>query len=457
MGAAEHRIKRLIFDVPATDEVTLEGFGAMVRARFDAVIAPALEAALDRIDIAGQAIRLHRVEIDIGTLAATPDPRDLARRIIDALAAALPSFAPRGPAEDRSFDTDNDDTAELVVFLQSGIVPWAEPGRALALLATALLKLNAVDMGRIAVRLRTALIRRRQAERLVHQLPGAFVRRLLRALLPQELSLPLASVLGADGPSSHDSIAPAAAFLVPRLVEALHGLASGRRTPELGEVLALFVELDSRLPATPAMLLPGLEPSLRPPREALAIEVPPAPRSRSPESDDFEPDTPIPVHAAGAVLLHPFIGTFFGRLDLLAASGGFRDGHAMERAVLLAHHLATGADEAPEPETILFKLLCGMPFSTPLPRRTELGIRERQEAQSVLTSVVTYWHRLGQTTPAGLREAFLLRPGQLQRKADQWRLAIERRGVDILLDHLPWALSWVKTPFMRAPLTVDWR
>jgi hypothetical protein len=202
---------------------------------------------------------------------------------------------------------------------------------------------------------------------------------------------------------------------------------------------------------------PALEASPAPPLEALSTTVPPPKQSESLESDDVVPDTPIPIHAAGAVLLHPFIGSFFGRLDLLEAPGRFRDRHAMERAVLLVHHLVTGADEAPEPETILFKLLCGMPFSTPLPRRTEIGAREREEAQSLLTSVVTYWHRLGQTTPTALREAFLLRPGQLQRRDDQWRLAVERRGVDILLDHLPWALSWVKTPFMHAPLTVDWR
>ena len=45
----------------------------------------------------------------------------------------------------------------------------------------------------------------------------------------------------------------------------------------------------------------------------------------------------------------------------------------------------------------------------------------------------------------------------LVREDEGWRLDVERRGVDVLLDRLPWALSRAQTPFMAAPLTVDWR
>ena len=37
MGAAEHHIGRVIFDIPAVDQRTFDRFGSMVRARFDAV------------------------------------------------------------------------------------------------------------------------------------------------------------------------------------------------------------------------------------------------------------------------------------------------------------------------------------------------------------------------------------------------------------------------------------
>ena len=187
------------------------------------------------------------------------------------------------------------------------------------------------------------------------------------------------------------------------------------------------------------------------------VEVSEATTPPTLEADAEALPASMAVHAAGAVLLHTFLGPFFDRLGLLAAPDRFRDRDAMVRAVLLTHHLATGADEAPEPETVLFKILCGMTLDDVVPRRIEIEAREREEALSLLGSVITYWHRLGQASPEGLREAFLLRPGLLQHQTGKWRLLVERRGVDVLLDHLPWALSWVKTPFMRRPLAVDWR
>ena len=164
-----------------------------------------------------------------------------------------------------------------------------------------------------------------------------------------------------------------------------------------------------------------------------------------------------PVYAAGAVLLHPFLGAWLERLDLLAAPGRFRDRRAQGRAVVLVHHLATGAEEAPEPETTLFKLLCGIELSDPIPRRIELTDAERAETDALLASAITHWQRLGNTTAAGLREGFLTRPGRLQREGPHWRLSVEPRGIDVLLDGLPWTLSRVKTPFMQTLLTVDWR
>jgi len=68
MSATEHRIGRIVFEVPAPDQAAADRFAAMVQARFDQVLAPALEAALDGIDRSGEAIRLGRLEIDLGIL-----------------------------------------------------------------------------------------------------------------------------------------------------------------------------------------------------------------------------------------------------------------------------------------------------------------------------------------------------------------------------------------------------
>lgn len=446
MGATEHRIGRLVFDLTAPDEDALDGFNLLLRNRFDSTILPALEAAFDRIDRPGELIRFDRMEIDLGEFdPAAMDDAELTRRMVDHLAAALAD-----PAAASGGSRGRDDTAELLAFLETGELAWAEPGKALAALSASLLALDPDGMNRLAARLRALLIRRSAAERLVRQLPAALVRRLFRALLPEGMAVPLGAAFGNDARISAPSTTPVPEALVGALAETIRTLADGSRMPELGEVVGLYAALDGHAAATAV-----------PFRHAAMESVPTGPTTlENQPAKAPEPRTQSmtrPLHAAGAVLLHPFLGTFFDRLGLLDGPGRFRDHRAHGRAVLLAHLLATGADEAPEPETLLFKLLCGMPFAEPLPRRIEPSKQEREETDTLLANVIGHWQRLGNTSPAGLREGFLTRPGRLEQRGETWLLRVEPRGIDVLLNDLPWTLSRVRTPFMSFVLSVDWR
>lgn len=445
MSATEHRIGRIVFEVPAPDQAAADRFAAMVRARFDQVLVPALEAALDGIDRPGEAIRLGRLEIDLGILGeAAVDADELGRRIAQGLVAAL---ADALPARTTQGVTAPDEAAELAHFLETGVLPWGEPGKALALLATSLAALDGPAMHGVAARLRTVLMRRRAAERLVRQMPAVLARRLLRALLPDDLSRALAGVFGADASTPNEPASPAPDNMVLRLADMIQRAASSRPPLDFSEVVTLLVALDGRFAQMPGA--PPATSTVQPQTDAETAS------QRAAGSEIVA--TALPVPYAGAVLLHPFFGPLFQRVGLLADPAAFRDDAATARAVLLAHHLATGSDEAPEPETLLFKLMCGLAFAQPIPRRIDLTTREREEALSVLNSVITHWRRLGHASPAGLRESFLSRPGQLRRYGKGWRLTVEPRGVDILLDDLPWMLSRVKTPFMPTLLSVDWR
>lgn len=442
MSSTEHRIGRLVFDLAAPDEAALCGLNALLRNRFESVILPALQAALDRIDLPGELIRVDRLEINLGVFdPATLDSDELGRRMFDSLGVALATLL---QAPDDS--SERDDTAELLAFLETGELPWTEPGKALDALSANLLALNAAAMRRLAERLRPLLIRRSAVERLLRQLPAALVRRLLRALLPDALALPLRVAFGNDSPAPASPMTAVPETLLAALGGMIRNLATGLHMPEPAEVISLYAALDSRT-VLPGALLPPTAPALVATPRTEPVEA----------AGQAVQSTPRPVHAAGAVLLHPFLGTFFDRLGLLAGSGSFRDRDAQGRAVLLAHHLATGAEEAPEPETPLFKLLCGLPFSEPLPRRIELDEREREESDTLLRGVIGHWQRLGNTSPAGLREGFLTRPGRLERRGESWLLSVESRGIDVLLQGLPWTLSHVRTPFMQSILRVDWR
>jgi hypothetical protein len=71
--------------------------------------------------------------------------------------------------------------------------------------------------------------------------------------------------------------------------------------------------------------------------------------------------------------------------------------------------------------------------------------------------VIAHWRALGSTSVAGLRESFLQREGCLSRKDDDWRLLVETRSYDMLLDRLPWGFATIKYSWMPGAIRVDWR
>jgi GDP-D-mannose dehydratase len=101
--------------------------------------------------------------------------------------------------------------------------------------------------------------------------------------------------------------------------------------------------------------------------------------------------------------------------------------------VHLLHHLATGRPPADEHDTTLLKVLGGLPIAYPLPRDLPVSLEERHEAETLLTAAIRHWDKLRNTSPAGLREAFLQREGKLVTRPEGPRLIVEQRPVDVLL------------------------
>jgi hypothetical protein len=172
-------------------------------------------------------------------------------------------------------------------------------------------------------------------------------------------------------------------------------------------------------------------------------------------SDHEHPDakTGLYIDHAGLVLLHPFLPQFFGRL-------GITDGGALvmpNRALYLLHSLATGEWSAPEYELPVMKVLCGLPLEFVAEPAEALKPEEDEEVTALLSAVIRHWEALKNTSPGGLREAFLKRSGKLSLKSDgEWLLQAEPKGFDILLDQLPWGISMIRLPWMPNMLRVEW-
>lgn len=164
----------------------------------------------------------------------------------------------------------------------------------------------------------------------------------------------------------------------------------------------------------------------------------------------------IYVSNAGIVVLHPFLSTFFKKLEL-TANGKFHNTAAAEKAVHLLHFLATGKTNCEEHELVIPKLLCELPIQYALKEIIELTEEEKQEAENLLTAAIDQWEKLKNISIDALRENFLQRNGKLYTKNDLRYLQVENGSLDVLLDYLPWTLSIVKLPWMKEMLRIEWR
>ncbi|RYY57277.1 MAG: hypothetical protein EOO09_03305 [Chitinophagaceae bacterium] len=164
----------------------------------------------------------------------------------------------------------------------------------------------------------------------------------------------------------------------------------------------------------------------------------------------------IYVTFAGLVLLHPFLNSFFKRLELVR-DGSFISTYTHQKALHLLFYLGTGNTGADEYELAVPKVLCAYPMDEPVVKDMDLSEAEKAECMDMLQAVIEQWTILKSTSPAGLQEGFLKRDGRLSVKDGRTSLLVERGSIDMLLDHLPWNLGIIKLPWMVHMLNVDWR
>jgi hypothetical protein len=164
----------------------------------------------------------------------------------------------------------------------------------------------------------------------------------------------------------------------------------------------------------------------------------------------------IPVNNAGQVLAAAFMPRLFAMLEL-TQEGKFVHPGAADRAAHLVQFMVSGETHTPEYELTLNKILCGISTSLPISEGIELSEHEKNIIEQMLTSMIQHWKVLGSTSIAGLRETFFQRQGWLLLEEDCWRLKVQERTFDMLLDRLPWSISLIKHSWMDKPLRVSWR
>jgi len=162
------------------------------------------------------------------------------------------------------------------------------------------------------------------------------------------------------------------------------------------------------------------------------------------------------INDAGLILLHPFLLQLFTNCGWVQ-NKNFVTTYTQTRAVYGLHYLATGETLPLEHQLIFPKLLAGIEWETPLEPVDPLNDIEKNACDELLSEVLKHWKALGNSSPGGLREAFLQRNGKLEYIYSGWHLTIEHKTLDILLNRLPWGISLVKLPWMKDMLTITWQ
>lgn len=181
------------------------------------------------------------------------------------------------------------------------------------------------------------------------------------------------------------------------------------------------------------------------------VEMPGKPGSKI----GLAPDGQSVVDNAGLVLLDPFLPHFFRRLDLLTEDHkGWRSPAARDRAVHLLQWLVDGRCDRTDEALVLNKMLCGQALDRPAFAAIEPSEEELAVCRSLLEAVLAAWPALKGSSVAALQETFLQRGGRIVRIETGWRVDLERKVVDVLIDTLPWSFSMILHPWMREPVSV---
>ena len=168
------------------------------------------------------------------------------------------------------------------------------------------------------------------------------------------------------------------------------------------------------------------------------------------------PSSGIYIDNAGLVILHPFLPNLFQKLNLYKDEV-WKNKQSQHKAILLTQYLVTGQEIFFENELVLNKLMCGFPIESVINTKQKISRKEKETCKDLLIAVINHWNVLKGTSAEALRETFLQRAGKLSvsetRSSELW---VEEKGLDILLESLPWGTGMIRTPWMEEFLMVYW-
>ncbi|MEO8601074.1 MAG: contractile injection system tape measure protein [bacterium] len=444
----------------------------------DGEVRAALAALLDERERGDDVLHVPRLAVRV--VGSAGDLRDgrLTAAVVDQLRRVLGAQqlrADRGSRRARRQETEID---LLAAYLRGGVLPWFASSPETPVAVERLRDAARRDPASVVTRLLgLPWINRREA-----------LRRLLQLIEPDAWE-------DFAGHTPIHAAAGARLYAVLRAVAARYAASVGERQRFAAVLLAVHDVDDARLARTELAALlddptddPGvtalrtaLDDCLRtitarhasaappPPTESTTVQGSSADRPAATaarqvlepvdeaEANHTATDLPILAPHAGLVLLHPFLPQLFAATGMRTTADGSLEPAALPIAATLLCYLATGRSESHDLELPFIKVLLGLRPETELPASgRRFASSDAAEAEALLSAARGHWRALKRTSTVGLQTAFLQRPGLLDEDAQGWRLRVEPRGYDALLDHLPWGFRLAVLPWLRRPLVTEW-
>jgi len=164
----------------------------------------------------------------------------------------------------------------------------------------------------------------------------------------------------------------------------------------------------------------------------------------------------IYISNAGLILVCPFLPSFFKEVSLLNTQNQFISVAAQQKAAVLLYYLQCNSESYNEWEMAFNKIICGIPVEEILAAEITIAEKEKEECNALLQSIVDYWDALRGASTEAVQNTFILREGKISHKEDHWLLQVERTGVDILLERLPWSYSTIRLPWLNHLIYTEW-
>lgn len=158
----------------------------------------------------------------------------------------------------------------------------------------------------------------------------------------------------------------------------------------------------------------------------------------------------------GLFITWPYLKGLFSALGLLNEEGGFVTPDEQIKAIHLLYYLARSESALEEQELLIPKIICAWPIEEPLPTNVELLENETAECMNMLQALIDNWTILKSTSVQSLQTTFLQRSGLVSYKNRNLEIRIERIGLDVIMDKLPYGLSIIRFPWLDKTIYCSW-